>query len=562
VVFTEILTKAPTSPVRLNPDVPDQLENTINKCLEKDSEIRCQSAKELLLDLKRLKRDTSGESISAAVPAVTPPAKRSYLWPVLGGGVVVLLLLALLLPLTVTAPTEAIDSIAILPFENRSGDPELEYVSDGIAEGIINRLSQLPSLNKVIASSSVRGYKGRTVDAATVTQEVDVRAVVMGSMVQLGDNIRVNVQLIDGENNSAVWGDSYTRPRSALYELEETLSKEIADALGIQLTGEQGERLTRRYTDDSEAHEAYLKGRSELSKGSYPKAIQHFEKAIEQDPNYAPAYTALAYTYRSAGTRSMPPQEVMPKAEEMAMKALELDNTLGGPHAVLGDVRRRYYWDWAGAEEEFKLAMELDPSSYEAPYGYAFLMSGLGRHDEAVALIRRAQQVDPLNVRTRSGAARVLYWAGRYEEALEQSQVALEMAPNYPELYNGRGNTYETMGLYEEAARAWQKEQILGGASEEEVSGLSEAATRGKEGYWQWQLEYFRDKAKKTYVPTATFATCYAELGQMDQVFEWLEKAYEERSPALIWLNVSPRWDPLRDDPRFQDLLRRMNLEP
>ncbi len=384
----------------------------------------------------------------------------------------------------------------------------------------------------------------------------------MGSLTQLEGGVRINVELIDGTDGSTLWGATYTRPRSALYEMEEYLSKEISDALGIQLSGEDRERLSKRYTENSEAHEAYLKGQSELSKSSYSKAIQHFEKAIEQDPNYAPAYTALAYTYRSAGTRSMPPQEVMPKAEEMAMKALELDNTLGLPHAVLGDVRRRYTWDWAEAEKEFKLAMELDPSSYEAHYGYAFLMSALGRHDEAVALIRRAQQVDPLNVKTRSGAARVLYWAGRYDEGLEQSQVGLELAPNYPELYNGRGDTFEAMELYEEAARAWQKEQILGGASEEEVAGLSEAATRGQEGYGQWQLDYFRDKAKEAYVPAATFATCYAKLGEMDQAFEWLEKAYEERGAALIYLKVSPDWDPLRDDPRFHDLLLRMNLGP
>ena len=232
VVFNEILSKAPVAPVRLNPDVPDQLENIINKSLEKDKEIRFQSSKELLVDLKRLKRDTSGESaVSAATPVATP-AKRPYLWPVIVGGPgIILLLLAVFWPLTTAPPEEAIDSIAVLPFENRSGDPELDYVSDGIAEGIINRLSQLPGLNKVIASASLRGYKGKEVNPQTVTQEVDVRAVVIGSMAQLGENIRINVELIDGENNSTLWGETYTRPRSALYEIEETLSKEIADAL-------------------------------------------------------------------------------------------------------------------------------------------------------------------------------------------------------------------------------------------------------------------------------------------------------------------------------------------
>ncbi len=356
VVFNEILSKAPTSPVRLNPDVPDELERIINKSLEKDTEVRCQSAKELVADLKRLKRDTSGESVAtSAVPAATP-ARSSYLRLSVAGGMMVLILLAFAFfwPFTATGPEEAIDSIAILPLDNRSGDPELEYVSDGIAEGIIKRLSQLHSMDKVIDSSSLRSYKGRTVDAMTVSQEVDVRAVVMGSMVKAGDNIRINVQLIDGENNNALWGETYTRSRSELYELEETLSREIADSLGLQLSGEQGERLTRRYTENSEAHQAYLKGQSELARytlESVQNAIQYFEEAIAQDPNYAPAYAAEAYSYYSLGQgfSSVAAQEVWPRVEELAKKAIELDNTLGEAHAVLGNVNRLYHWDWAGA---------------------------------------------------------------------------------------------------------------------------------------------------------------------------------------------------------------------
>ena len=387
VLFTEILTKAPVAPVRLNPDVPDQLENAINKSLEKDKKIRYQSSKDLLIDLKRLKRDTSGESVATAVAAATP-TKRSYLWPMVGGGVmvlVILLALALFWPSTVTAPEEAIDSIAILPFENRSGDPELEYVSDGIADGIINRLSQLPGLNKVIASSSVRSYKGRTVNAMTVTQEVDVRAVVMGSMVQAGDNIRINVQFIDGEDNSAVWGDSYTRPRSALYELEEMLSKEIADALRIQLTGEEGKRLTRRHTENSDAHDAYLRGQVEFAKttaDSYLRAISYFERAIEEDPDYAPAYAALAIVHYllAQSLTATPTQEAMLKAEELARKALEIDSTLAEAHALLASVKRTYYWEWGEAEEEHRQALELDPSSSWAHAQYAWFLTAMGRH--------------------------------------------------------------------------------------------------------------------------------------------------------------------------------------
>jgi len=569
VIFNEILSKAPVAPVRLNPELPDQLENTINKSLEKDKEIRYQSSKDLLIDLKRLKRDTSGESVATtAVPAATL-AKRSYLWPAVAGVVVVavLLLLALLLPFT-SAPGEAIDSIAILPFENRSGDPELEYVSDGIAEGITQRISQLSSLDKVISSSSVRRYKGRDVDAQTITRELDVRAVVIGNMVQSGENIRISVELVDGVHSNILWGNTYTRPRSALYELEETLSREIADALGIELSGEEGERLSRRYTENSEAHEAYLKGRAEQAKytpASYQKSIEHFEEAIDKDPNYAPAYAALAWSYRTlgGGIGALPAQEAMPKAEELALKALELDDTLGLAHAVLGAVQRRYHWDWETAEREYKRAMELDPSGYQAHYGYAYLLSALGRHEEAIAVSRRAEQLDPLELRTRDGVASQLHGARQYDEAIAQCRTILDIDPNFQRSYATLAVVYFQKGLYEDAVAALQKQLILGGASEEEVAGLANAyATSGEKGYWQWQLDYAKERAKQQYVRPSDFAEFYAQLGEKDQAFEWLEKAYQERDGGLVFLNVDREYDPLRDDPRFQDLLLRMNLEP
>ncbi len=567
VIFNEILSKAPTSPVRLNPDLPDKLEDIINKSLEKDTEVRCQSAKDLVADLKRQKRDTSGESVAAGAAPAATPAKRNYLWPaIVGGPGVIVVLLALFWPFGAAPPVEAIDSIAVLPFDNRSGDPELDYISDGIADGIINRLSQLPSLNKVIASASLRGYKGIEVDPQTVTQEVDVRAVVMGSMVQLGDNIRVNVQLIDGENNSAVWGDSYTRPRSALYELEETLSEEIADALGIQLTGEEGERLTRRYTEDSAAHEAYLKGQAEYTKytgDGFLRAISYFERAIEEDPDYAPAYAILGRAYYTAarGFGVISYQEAMPKAEAAAEKAVELDNTLGLAHAVLGDVQRSFHWDLVEAEKEYQLAIQLDPNDARAYEGNASLMAILRRYDESIALARRAQQVDPQSASPRYTMGRLLVVARRYEEAEQQLMATLDIAPNNQLAYGVLAHMYELTGQYEKAASAHQKGWVLGGATEEEVAGLSNAwTTSGFEGYWQWKLDYLTNRDGNPEL--IDFATAYTNLGDIDQALEILEKAYQERDGSMIYLNAFPRWDPLRDDPRFTDLLLRMNLEP
>ncbi len=567
VIFNEILSKAPVAPVRLNPELPDLLENTINKSLEKDKEIRYQSSRELVVDLKRLKRDTSGESVATTAVAAAP-AKRNYLWPAVAGGVVVLVLLAVALfwPSAPASPEGVIDSIAVLPFENRSGDPELEYVSDGIAEGITQRLSQLPSLDKVISSSSVRRYKGKEVDAQTVAREVDVRAVVLGNMVLSGENIRVSVELVDGVDSNILWGDTYTRPRSQLYEIEEYLSKEIADALGIQLTGDEGERLTQRYTENVEAHEAYLKGQFERAKSTpegTQKAIQHFEEAIQKDPNYAPAYVMMAHSYQLLGSvyGVIPPEEAMPKAEELAMKALEIDNMLGQAHWALGTIRLRYHWDWEGAEKEFKLALELDPGTSNVAYGN--LMSVMGRHDDAVAVAKRAIQLNPAALGLRIVISAFLSNARRYDEAIEQCEIVLDLNPNFRGAYSTLSEVYALKGLYEDAIAAYQKFLTLEGASEEEVAGLADAyQTSGKEGYWRWMLDYWTERAKQEYVPPTNFALIYAYLGDSDQAMRWLEEGYKEHEFLMIILNVAPEWDPLRDDPRFQDLMRRMNLAP
>jgi len=570
VLFDEILNKVPIAPVRLNPELPDKLEEIVNRSLEKDSELRYQTASDLRSELKRLKRDTSGESAATSAAPAAGPAKRSYLWPVVSGGVVVLVLLALALfwPSTVTAPGESIDSIAILPFENRSGDPELEYVSDGIAQGVTNRLSQLSSLNKVISSSSLSRYKGQEVSAGTVAKETNVRSVVTGRMDSLGDYIRISVELLDGENNSTLWGKSYNRPRSQLYELEEYISEEIADALGIQLTGEEEERLTKSYTTSSEAQDAFHKGQFELAKITIEgaqAAIGYFEEAIERDPNYALAYVGLAQCYIWLGQPlgAMPHREAMPKAEELVIKALEIDDSLAEAHAGLGDLKRNYFWDWAAAEREYELAIELDPSSSRAYRGYGFLMTALGRHEESVALRRRAVQLDPLSLDSRTGLAENLYNARRYDEALEELQIVLDMNPNFERAYNVISWVYETQERYEEAAKARQKEWILGGASEERVAGISEAAVLGAEAYWRWKLNYRTERAQQEHVSAQGFYIIYSALNEKDLAFEWLEKAYENREGGNFnSLKVSPKLDNLRDDPRFQDLLRRLNLMP
>jgi len=259
----------------------------------------------------------------------------------------------------------------------------------------------------------------------------------------------------------------------------------------------------------------------------------------------------------------MPRQEAMAKAEEMAMKALEIDNRLAEAHVVLGEVRRMFYWDLEGAEKEYQLAIELDPSSFEASYTYSWWLTAMGRYEEAIALSRRAQQLDPLNPVTKTAIAFYLELARRYEESIQESRAALDMNPNFQIAHFRLFQTYLAMGLYQEAATAWQTWQTLQGASEEEVAGLADAAALGAESYWRWHLDYEKERAQRgEYVRPVDFAITFAYLGEKDQAFEWLEKAYEERDGVMLYLKGLPLFDPLRDDPRFTDLLRRMNLEP
>ena len=364
-----------------------------------------------------------------------------------------------------------------------------------------------------------------------------------------------------------MWGGEYEGDLKDILEMRQNIAREILDKLGLRLTGEEATQLARTYTNDDQAHAAYLKGRFEEVKrttASYRRAIQHFEEALRRDPNYARAYAALSRCYRTlaAPLYALPPEEALPKAEQMAMKALELDDQLAEAHAAVAWVRMIYDWNWGEAEKEYKRAMELDPSSYDAYYGHAFVMSVLGRHDEAITEIRRAQQLDPLNPAARTAAATQFRFARRYDESIAEIQAALEMDPNFQFAYLRLAWTYEAMGFYPEAAAARQKEQILGGTSEEEVAGLSDAAASGAESYWRWILDSTQEAANEHYIEPLDFALIYAQLSEKDPAFEWLEKAYEARNSRLISLNVRPAWDALRDDPRFHDLLLRMNLEP
>ena len=558
VVFNEILSKAPTSPVRLNAEVPDELERIINKSLEKDSEIRCQSAKELLTDLKRLKRDTSGESVSAAVPAATP-AKRSYLWPAVGGGVMVLVILAFALfwPSTVTAPGEAIDSIAIVPFENASNDPEMEYLSDGIADSIISSLSQVKNL-KVMSSSSVRRYRGTTVDPQVIADELGVRAVMMGRILQAGDNLSINVELIDTQDNTQLWGGQYERDLAEILDVKQEIAQEISEKLRLQLSGEEQAQLAKQGTENPEAYQDYLQGRYHSNKrrpADVAKGIEYFNQAIDKDPNYAQAYSGLADSYffqvLYAGQTI---NDLYQRELLAAQKALELDDTLAEAHTSMGRITGMHGWDWSLGEKHLKRAIELNPNYIDAYISYGGLLTRQGRLNEGVEQKEKAVALDPLNITTHNQLGRAFLLSRRYDEAIQQLQVSLEMNPNRGAPRGNLGFSYWHNGMYEEAIAQFERLASLGG--DETLPIFYRQVASGNRAEAMRTLENWEG------LTPPNKARLYGVLGEKDLAIDWATRAVDERYHGITTAKVDPLFDPLRDDPRFHDLLRRMNLEP
>ena len=561
VIFNEILSKAPTSPVRLNPELPDQLEHLINKSLEKDSSLRYQHSSELQTDLKRLKRDTSGESVAtSAVPAATP-AKRSYFWSVVAGGVVVLVVLAmaLFLPSTVTAPREIIDSIAVLPIENRTNDPDLDFLTEGIAQGAVHRLSQLDQLQKVISAIAVERYKQQDIDASAVADELGVQAIVTGYVRQLGDEVALYVDLVEGTNGSSVWGDRFTRTRSNLLEIEEEFATEIAQALGLQLTGEEKGELAKRHTENAEAYQLYLKGRyhwNQRTKVGFEKAIEYFNQAILEDPTYARAYAGLSDSYSLLSQwLHRPWADVVELARSSGQKAVEIDESLAEGHTSLAHFYM-FDWDWASSQSEFKRAIELDPNYGTAHQWFSHWYFGNGLTDKALSEAQLAVELDPLSPEINNSLGRLLFLLQEYDRAIDQLQKTLEIAPDYFPALSMLSWTYFYKGRYEEAVEMAQeaadrdnrlsKVPILFSyfASDDEV----EALRLLEEGIYPWPM---------------WDAMVYTSLGNHEEALATLEKSMLVAPGNLTqFLNGNTHFDTLRDDPRFTDLLLRMNLEP
>src|SRR2546429_852394 len=566
-IFDSLLHKTPTSPVRVNPELPAELEYLINKALEKDRALRYQRAAEMLADLKRLRRNSSSTKIEVADRKLRPTAQsRKIVWA--SAAVIGLALVALVAFLwRGRSAQHEISSVAVLPFVNTSSDPNTEYLSDGITESLINDLSQVPNL-AVMSRASVFHYKGREADPQTVARDLKVEAVVTGRIVQRGDQFVISSELIDARTNHSLWGDRYDRKLSDLLAVQGDIASAISAKLRERLAGEPQKQLAKGGggTNNPEAYQLYLKGRYYWEKRT-PEALDkskdYFNQAIAKDPNYGLAYVGLADYYNVVAEYSPVPQsEAAPKAQAVAEKALTIDNSLAEAHAALAAA----HWsslEFAAAETEFQRALELNPKLANAHHWYGLFLSWQARYSDAVPHLRRAVELDPLNLQYNTNLGQGLGDAEQYDASVEQLKRTLEMDPNYAQAHLQLDVVYLRMRKYDLWLDEWKKAATL--YHDQEELAIAEEASRayrrsGLKAAISREVEMRKQLAKRRYEDPAGIAYCYAELGDRDQTFAWLDKAMAEKSDGLERLKVVRAMDPLRTDPRYIELLKKMGL--
>jgi TolB-like protein/Tfp pilus assembly protein PilF len=460
----------------------------------------------------------------------------------------------------------AIDSLAVLPLANASPDPGAEYLSDGITESIINALAQLPKL-RVLPRSTVFRYKGREVDATEAGRELGVRAVLTGRVLRVGDQLVVKAELVDVANESQLWGDQYARRLTDIFALQEEISREISEQLRLKLSGDEKKKLARRQTENIEAYHLYLKGRycvNKRTQDSLRRAIGYFQEALDLDPSYALAYAGLADSYGllASATGGLPPLETYPRAKAAALRALELDDTLGEAHTALGFFHLLHDWDWAAAEREFRRAIELNPNYPSAHDGYGFYCKVTGRHEEAIAACAQALALDPLSLFLNGSLGWAHYFARDYGKAVELGKRALELDPGFGFAYWNVGLAHEAMGEHEEAVECFRRGMAIVGPTLTFRAHLGRAcALAGRKVDAQVVLDDLRDERSRRYVSAYYDAIVHFGLGEVDRGFEWLGRACDERAGFLAFIGVEPMFDAVRGDARFAEILRRVGLE-
>ncbi|MCA1625242.1 MAG: protein kinase, partial [Acidobacteria bacterium] len=593
--IASILTK---EPVPLDKNLPLELQRIVRKTLQKDANKRYQTVKDLLIDLEDVKeelkfqnklertgaphREETKTQILNATTTDVAHTTSSAEYVVneikshkigLAVGLTVLLLASIGLGywffFNRSTNTKAqIESIAVLPFVNESGNADNEYLSDGMTESLIGSLSQIPKLN-VKARSSVFRYKGKEIDLQKIAQELSVQAILTGRVIQRGEQLILNLELVDARNENAIWSEQYARRQSDLVALQSDIARDVSNKLRTKLSGTEQNQIAKNYTTNTEAYQLYLKGRYQLKRkteDSFRKGIGFFQQAIEQDPDYALAYAGLADAYSQMGSwTTLAPSESFPKAKTAAERALQLDDTLAEAHASLAFVKFYYEWDFAGAEREFQKAISLDPNYAAARelYGYQMYLINPRRLDTAMRELNTAHDLDPLSLSTNFGIATLFYFERNYDEAIRRIKEMQSLDPNFTLGYGLLGTIYIKKGMNDDAVAALLKGSSLegGGFSEEQIDILKKTYKEsGIKGYLRKHAELLQERAREKYVSPIFIAMDYAMIGEKELALVWLEKAYKERSSWLTEIGVDPVWDNLHNDTRFQDLLRRIGL--
>ncbi len=564
-IIEAVLTRSPVAARRINPNVPLRLEQIIERALKKDKEQRQRSAGEIRTELQRLERGsdsgwlTTRGGIESGVISTISGAHAT------GDG-------------EYRAPNETtqtgtlrrqrvsklIDSIAVLPFENASRDPEHEYLSDGIAGSLINILATVPKL-RVMAQSTVFRYKGRGMDPQAVGHELNVRAVLTGRIMQSGGALRIGTELVHVATGSQLWGAQYDRKPGDIFAIQDDISKEISEKLRLKLSRADKKRLTKRQTEDPEAYRLYLKGRhhwNRWTEAGFYKAIEYFQQAVDKDPGYALAYTGLADSYVLLGWNSyLSPEAAFSKGKMAALGALRVDPDLGEAHTPQAAVLWLHDWNWQEAQREFERSLALNPAHPTANHWYAEYLMTMGHHEEAIARMKKSQELDPLSLIISVAIGWAYYMARQYDEAMEQLRCTVELDANYPVTHWILGLLLRKMGHYEQAIAEGEKGVQLSGGSPLMSAALAQTfATAGKKKKAVQILDTLTKRAEQTYVAPYFFAGIHVGLGEDEHALEYLEKCYEERSHWLIYLPIDPSMDKLRDQPRFQEVLRGVGI--
>ncbi len=560
-VFDAILHRIPPRPITLNTDIPPKLEEVINKALEKDRKMRYQHASDLKTDLTRLKRDMDSAASGLLSLARIPRKWGSRTTMALAS--VTLLAAAVLSNVAglrdrLWSPFASVQSLAVLPLENLSGNKDEEFLADGLTDELTTDLAKVASLS-VTSRTSVMQYKGAHKPLSEIARALNVDALLEGSVQRSGDRVKITAQLIQGRTDKHLWAESYERDMRDILALESDLARTIAREIRAKVTDPEQERMAGKQAVNPQAHEAYLRG---IYSDDMMKSLGYFDRANQLDPDYAPPYAATASLYHAMGMMGgAPPQEVSLKMRDGALTALKKDTNLADAHAVLALAKLHYDWDFAGADQEFRRALELNPNKADNHHMYAHYLMAMDRADESVAESKRAVELDPFNEYLTACLGWHKLFARQYDQAREQALKALQMDPTYYWAHTVLGWAYEQKSMYQPAIEALQKSVQESGDNVMQNAALGHVyGVAGKKHEAQEILAKLIERSKGDYVSTYDLAIVCAGLGDKEQAFQWLEKAFQERAHYLVHIKWEPRFENLHSDPRFQNLLRRIGL--